>query len=302
MGQSNPYILVDTGEGRDEYSHVLEDALKDLSIDIHTTEADISDIILTHRHGDHIGGLPSVLSLLRRRWAERHPDSRSFPAPRIHKMPLSHPQLGTILDYLPPDSFASDASGKRLHDLKEGQTFKITSAELSNSNDSEYSLEVIHTPGHTPDSICLYLPADRALFTADTILGHGSTVFEDLAAYMASLRKMIDFGSGDGSGEQKYDILYPGHGPSVPHTHVAMYLRHRVDRENQVLKVLSSVPPSGDHWTAWTIVKDIYADYPQSLWEPAAHSVDLHLRKLEGEGRIERAGGEGHHTEWEFVE
>jgi len=31
-------------------------------------------------------------------------------------------------------------------------------------------LEVLHTPGHSPDSICLYSPSEKALFSGDTQL------------------------------------------------------------------------------------------------------------------------------------
>ena len=31
------------------------------------------------------------------------------------------------------------------------------------------SLDVLHTPGHTPGSICLYLPAQQTLLAGDTL-------------------------------------------------------------------------------------------------------------------------------------
>ena len=36
------------------------------------------------------------------------------------------------------------------------------------------TIEVVHTPGHTLGSICLYLREERALFTGDTVLGLGT--------------------------------------------------------------------------------------------------------------------------------
>jgi glyoxylase-like metal-dependent hydrolase (beta-lactamase superfamily II) len=51
-------------------------------------------------------------------------------------------------------------------------------------------IEVIATPGHTADSVSLYLPADGAVMTGDTVLGRGTTVIADdgnLADYLARL-------------------------------------------------------------------------------------------------------------------
>ena len=146
-------------------------------------------------------------------------------------------------------------------------------------------LRVLHTPGHTPDSLCLYYPADRALLTADTVLGHGTAVFEDLGSYMRSLQRMVDFSSGG-----TYETVYPGHGRVVPdgHAKVETYLKHRVEREEQIVRVLEHPPLAGEGWTVEAIVGTVYAQYPKELWGPAGHSVELHLRKLEGDGRVEQ--------------
>lgn len=130
-------------------------------------------------------------------------------------------------------------------------------------------MKVLHTPGHTSDSICLYIPADRALYTADTVLGQGTAVFEDLAAYVGSLRKMLAFSKSDPAssnsypalsksnfhtegGESAYDVLYPGHGPVVkdgPGT-ISMYIAHRMQREKQIVDLLAAPPPSPDSFPA----------------------------------------------------
>jgi endoribonuclease LACTB2 len=300
VGQTNPYILVDTAEGRQEYIPFLEEALRQPGADIsvRAEQPDVSDIILTHRHHDHTDGLPSVLSLLRKLWDERNPGV-PYTAPRIHKFPLLTPELGKVLDSLSSGTFTPSPSSTVLHDLQEGQTFAVTE---TSSGDKPSLLEVIHTPGHTPDTLCLYLAADRALFTADTVLGHGSSVFENLGIYMASLRKMIDFNNESG-GDQKYTIIYPGHGSVASYKQVDTYLRHRVDRENQVLEAISSEPSeSSDTWTTWTLMKSIYAQYPEELWVPAAHSVDLHLHKLVTDGRVQKLDGEGRDAKWKFLQ
>ncbi len=65
--------------------------------------------------------------------------------------------------------------------------------------------EVIHTPGHTTDSICLYCPAEAALFTGDTHLFLEAPPANYSAAFITALRRLAGY---------KIDILYGGHGVS----------------------------------------------------------------------------------------
>ncbi|KAF8061691.1 lactamase [Lyophyllum atratum] len=304
IGKENPYTLVDTGEGRDDYIPVLESALRETAKPCKPDEPDVSDIIISHWHKDHVGGLPSVLSLLRRLWIERNP-SIPFRPPRLHKFPhkpndplkghAASNSLPSLIASLPPDAFSPTSSGIPFHDLRDSQTFPTS------------GLRVLHTPGHTSDSICLYVPQDRALYTADTVLGQGTAIFEDLSAYLNSLNKMLNFNEGDG-----YTSLYPGHGPIVPNGKemISGYIQHRLEREAQILKMLKTPPPpnpdslddSPTRWTTWTIVTTLYAAYPESLWLPAAHGVDLHLKKLEEDGVVKLVDGELQHTSWELVD
>jgi len=288
IGRKNPFILVDTGEGKESYIPYLDDALKQAS---DASQPLVSDIILTHQHRDHTQGLPSVLALLRHLWGEK----KNFHPPRIHKFPLPSTSpdvtLQLMLDELPRHSFIpSPADGGVLHQLQALQTF--------HGNDA--SLQVIHTPGHTTDSICLYLPEENALFTADTVLGQGTAVFDDLAAYMASLRSLLQFGDDP---DKKFTTLYPGHGPVVEEgpKFIQAYIQHRIERENQIVEVLSSPPTSGETWTLGALVANIYAQYPQSLWAPAAHGVQLHLAKLEKENRVRNMGGDKQDTRWQLA-
>ncbi|KAJ3863838.1 beta-lactamase-like protein [Lentinula novae-zelandiae] len=297
VGRQRPYVLVDTGEGKEEYVPILESALRVPLSSEDSDIPDVSDIIISHWHGDHVGGLPSVLALLRRLWDERK-TGLPFTPPRLHKFPLpanklpEQSNLPSIINSLPSKSF-TPASDSVFYDLQDGQEF-TTSSTL---------LRVLHTPGHTRDSICLYIPEDRALYTADTVLGQGTAVFEDLRSYISSLRKMLDYQK-----YHSYDVLYPGHGPVVKEGAklIDTYIRHRLEREAQILEVLQKAPPSPDvnessgsaRWSTWTIVSKIYQGYPESLWTPASHSINLHMKKLEADGIVKKLGGEGVNTKW----
>jgi glyoxylase-like metal-dependent hydrolase (beta-lactamase superfamily II) len=60
-------------------------------------------------------------------------------------------------------------------------------------------LEVIHTPGHTPGSVCLYAPRDRLLFVGDALeVRRGKVTFasplfsDDLATARQSVKRMAE--------------------------------------------------------------------------------------------------------------
>jgi ribonuclease/clavin/mitogillin len=304
IGRKNPYVLLDTGEGLPTYPPVLRSALQNPA---NSHLPDISDVILTHRHHDHIGGLPSVLQFLRELWDERNHGS-SFTPPRVHKFPLpsdSPPDsvLSSVIKMLPEGSFTPGPNGA-LHDLRNGQAFTAALAALD-TDPADQTLEIMHTPGHTADSISLLYPADRALFTGDTVLGQGTAVFEDLSAYITSLRTMLHAARTKLRPEDGYDTLYPAHGPIVrngPET-ITMYITHRLDREAQILEVLRTPWPDGaEAWTTWAVVEKLYAKYPRNLWEPAAHGITLHLKKLEKERWVVALGGADKEARWALLE
>ena len=136
-------------------------------------------VINTHGHGDHIGA------------------NKEFGIPVwIHRLDADF-----LMD---PSKNLSGAFGFLLKTktasrlLEDGDILNI----------GKCSLEVIHTPGHTPGSICL--KAEGAIFTGDTLFceGIGRTDFaygseEDI---MRSIKeKLFTLDSGY--------IIYPGHGP-----------------------------------------------------------------------------------------
>ncbi|KAF3004869.1 hypothetical protein E8E13_005747 [Curvularia kusanoi] len=151
--------------------------------------------------------------------------------------------------------------------ISDGQTFTTDGA----------TLRAFHCPGHTTDHMAFVLEEEDAMFTADNVLGQGTAVFEDLATYMKSLEDM---------GKQFTGRAYPGHGPVIEdgRAKISDYIKHRRQREQQVLDVLAKEKEAG--WTSMEIVKVIYKDYPENLWEPAERGVIQILNKLNGEGKV----------------
>lgn len=169
-------------------------------------------------------------------------------------------------------AFRPPTGGRRLRD---GEVVRAGGAVL----------RAVHTPGHSPDHVAFVLEGERALFTGDAVLGRGTSVIDppegDLAAYVRSLRRMLDLAP---------RVLYPGHGPVVLDgvAKLREYLEHRAMREEQVLAALEA-----GRRTIPDIASEIYRGYPPELRPLAERSVLAHLRKLEQEGRVARRAGGG---------
>ncbi|TLQ44578.1 MBL fold metallo-hydrolase [Streptomyces marianii] len=143
-------------------------------------------------------------------------------------------------------------------------------------------LRVVPTPGHTADSLCFHLPADRAVLTGDTILGRGTTVVAHpdgrLGDYLDSLRRLRSLTVDDG-----VHTVLPGHGPVLEDAQgaVEFYLAHRANRLAQVETAVEN-----GHRSAADLVAHVYADVDRSLWPAAELSVRAQLEYLREHGLI----------------
>lgn len=135
---------------------------------------------------------------------------------------------------------------------------------------------VVATPGHSPDHVALVW--GNVAFCGDTVLGEGSVFIPpgggSLAAYLDSLRRLRLLGLA---------ALCPGHGPVVWDAAAKLdeYLAHRLDRERRLTGALARGLRTRDE-----LLDDVWDDAPAALRMPAALTLEAHLEKLEGEGRL----------------
>ena len=157
------------------------------------------------------------------------------------------------------------------------------------------SLRVMDAPGHTFDHVILYHPAERALFTGDTILGEGTSVIAPpggaLRPYEQTLQRLA-------SEFSQARIIYPGHGPVIPDAQakIGEYIEHRRMRESQIVGALRTGPKNIPQ-----IVRTVYGPERSVLWPAMARQVLAHLQALEVEQRVTAAPVERAMTEEEWA-
>ena len=141
-----------------------------------------------------------------------------------------------------------------------------------------FTLRAIHTPGHTSNHLCFWLEEERALFTADHIMGWSTTVITppdgDMRSYFESLHKVAALPA---------EVLWPTHGAPVREARpfIDAFVNHRLEREAGVLAaVRDGVALVPD------MVRRLYVGVPEKLYRAAGRSVLSHLIKLAEDGLV----------------
>jgi glyoxylase-like metal-dependent hydrolase (beta-lactamase superfamily II) len=147
---------------------------------------------------------------------------------------------------------------------------------------SEWGLEVLHTPGHAPNHLCLLLEEERVLFTGDTVLDGMYSVVNpsrggDMAVYVQTLERLRRL---------RLTRLCPGHGDVIeePRARIDEYLAHRKQRGQQILRLVRKRGPV----KVKEIVDTLYGSdrLPPELIEAAGWQVHAHLVELKAEGKV----------------
>jgi glyoxylase-like metal-dependent hydrolase (beta-lactamase superfamily II) len=141
-------------------------------------------------------------------------------------------------------------------------------------NTSEYTIEVIHTPGHASNHFCFLIQEEECLLTGDHIM-NGSTVViappdGNMTEYLESLKKLDNF---------NIKLLAPGHGDYLhdPKLVTDWIFNHRLTREKKVLISMQKLKET----TIEDLLLDVYDDVDSHLHPIALWSLEAHLIRLE---------------------
>ena len=145
----------------------------------------ITKVLITHSHWDHISGL----NLIKEKYSVpvfvHKDDSKNITNPGTDGLSALFSVEGNTVD----------------HFLSDGDVIKVGNIEL----------QVIHTPGHSPGSVCFYNAEDGFLISGDTLfkgsMGNISLPTAEPERMWPSLEKLSNLPP-----ETK---VFPGHGPST---------------------------------------------------------------------------------------
>jgi len=260
-------LLIDAGFG-DEDSFKQRLAF----LEAHS-DARLRYILLTHHHYDHSSGAQRL----------REATGAEIVLHVAEEQWLLSPQEETGDIEIPEDQKEArekakawrEEAAKAVPDIRvqDGDVIKV----------GGFSVQCLHTPGHTAGHLCFYLPEDKALFSGDNVLGVGTAAIPppphgDMGQYIESLRRMMTVDA---------EVVLPGHGPSVkePRRKIQELIDHRQQREDQIVRLLADGRDS-----VQLLLKAIYPELDKRLMGMARGQVLAHLHKLESEGKVRLEG------------
>ncbi len=275
-------LLIDTGFNRQECYDALMSALNKIDVSLGKT-----DIFVTHLHADHSGLVPKLI--------------------RENTLVYCSEADGTIINKCNTDEYWHEMEAKYyLHGLPKrdessetrshpGWVFRpkkdITFTYVNNGdliNIGEYSLRMIHTPGHTPGHMCLFDEEKQILFSGDHILGDITPVISidlnhrsPLTEYLKSLELIKGL---------PIKHIFTAHRRKIvdPYKRIEQLEDHHRKRLDQVVQILkggakNAYDTAGE--MTWKISARNWDEFPmQQKWfatgEAMAHLIYLWENKI----------------------
>ena len=191
---SRSMVVFDPGSPYEDEQQALAECIDDMIGEGRT----VREIILTHLHPDHVGGVNAL---------------------REH--------LG---GNVPVAAHAQTAEA--LHDVHVDRLIKDNDV-ITLEGEPSVRLRALHTPGHALGHLCFHDEQRGVLMTGDNIVGVGSVLIDppqgNMRDYLTSLERMLALPG--------LTVLLGGHGPAVatPYKKIQEYITHRLEREQNIL-------------------------------------------------------------------
>jgi hydroxyacylglutathione hydrolase len=246
LGEGTERVLIDPGPDLVRHRGALLAALP--------SGTRISHILVTHAHLDHSGGA------------------------RVLSQATGAPVL----------AFGDALAGRSLHMVTLSETLGGgEGVDAGFSPDAILShgtvldtpagpIEALHTPGHMGNHLCFAWGSE--LFSGDLIMGWSSSLISppdgDAAAFRQSCALLL---------EHAPTRLHPGHGAPVetPRARIDFLLRHRAEREAQILSALAQGPMD-----LLKLTRAVYTDLPETHLPAATRNTLAHLIDLSRQNHL----------------
>ncbi|MDT4895641.1 MAG: hypothetical protein QOH25_718 [Acidobacteriota bacterium] len=192
---SQEIVIIDPASPDEEEQAALEATVDDLLKE----GRQIREIILTHLHPDHVGGVNALIQHLGE-------------------------HLGVAAHQLTAEALDGSIRVNRL--IEDGEMIEL-------AGNPHLRLQALHTPGHARGHLCFYEEQTGALITGDNIVGLGSVLIDppegNMRDYLRSLERLRSL--------PHLTVLFGAHGPAIgnPRAKIEEYIAHRLEREANIL-------------------------------------------------------------------
>jgi ribonuclease/clavin/mitogillin len=192
---SREIVILDPASPDEEEQAALASCVDDLIAEGRV----VREIILTHLHPDHVGGVNALLEHLKQ------------------KVPVAAHRLTA-------EALNGSIRVDRL--IEDGEMIEL-------AGEPRLSLRAMHAPGHARGHLCFYEERTGALVTGDNIVGLGSVLIDppegNMRDYLQSLERLRAL--------PNLTVLFGAHGPAIgnPRTKIDEYISHRLERERNIL-------------------------------------------------------------------